>query len=170
MNYDGSYEAPDGIEPLIGYRGWLVRGGKLVSCYRMVEWPVGGPLESMCLTPTFGTSNERGDIPIPPPPKHSVSPNIFCTCGIYGLDSYPNLWEVREGKRKSTLKPWPFEAITGIIKVWGKVVVGSRGFRAQYAEPIALVARSRMGEWPQGIEEVAGTYGIEVVDAKEVKA
>jgi hypothetical protein len=112
--------------------------------------------------------NDRG-VNFHLPPKHSVSPHISCTCGIYALSEYPRLWEVREGRRRPTLKPWPFEAVNGMVKGWGKVIVGSKGFRAQYVEPIALIARPRGGGWPPGIERLAETYGIEVVSVPRRK-
>jgi len=158
----GDYEVPDGIEPLIGYRGWIVRGGKLLSCYREIEWPIGGPLVSECLNPTFATLNQH------PLGRHS-SPDISCTCGVYALNEYPDIWEVREGERRDTLKPWPYEAITGMVKSWGRIIIGDRGFRAQYAEPIALVAKPQRGWWPKIIKDLAEAYGIEILDAKEVR-
>ena len=164
MSYD-SYEVPDGITPLVGYRGWLVRDNALVSCYRDVEWPVGKPLQSECIRPTY----REGQGVFPAPPKHYWSPHISCTCGMYALHEYPKVWQEHEGKRRASVKPWPSEAVTGMIQGWGRIIVGDKGFRAQYAKPVALVARPRSKRWPEVIERLAERYGLEIVDARDIR-
>lgn len=169
MSYD-LFEVPDGIEPLIGFRGWAVKGERLTSCYREVEWPIAGPLSSECIMPTALITNDRG-IELPFPPKHWVSPQMHCTCGIYALNEFPHDWEMREGKNARVVKPWPqnSNAVVGMIQGWGKIVVGTKGFRAQYAKPIALISRRRNGQWSRTVEELAYVYGLEIVDVKEVR-
>lgn len=167
MSYS-DFEIPDGITPLVGYRGWMVKGDSLFSCHRDVEWMVGESLVSECLRPQQRGRDDRDNI-LTLPPKHYWSPHIDCTCGIYALNDYPKLWENREGKRRATTKPWPHEAITGLIHGWGRIIVGTKGFRAEYAKPIALVARPRSNKWPQVIESIAERYGLEIIDAREAK-
>jgi hypothetical protein len=162
--YD-DYEIPDGISPLIGYRGWTVSGDTLQSCFREVEWPVGSPLQSECIRPTF---REDSGI-LPAPPKHYWSPHLGCTCGIYALHEYPQAWQEFDDGRKKTPKPWPSEAVTGIIQGWGRIIVGDKGFRAQYAKPVALVSRRRNKRWPETIERLAECYGLEIVSARSVR-
>ena len=171
MSYD-SYEVPDGIEPLVGYRGWKVIDGALWSVYpeiRAVEWPVSGPLPSECLPPKIRVTSD--DRRVSNPPKHYWSPHIDCTCGIYALHDYPNAWEdMEDGRRRKSVNPWPPKSVTGIIHGWGHIIVGDKGFRAQTAKPIALVSgRNRYGEWPVTIQQIAERYGIEVVDYREVR-
>lgn len=163
MSYD-SYEIPDGITPLVGYRGWLVRGDALLSCYREVEWPV-GTIQSECIRPLHGES--KGVLPIPP--KHYWSPHLGCTCGIYALHTYPQVWEEFEGERKATTKPWPHEAVTGVIQGWGRMVVGDKGWRAQYAKPVAIVSRPKSRKLSPVIERLADRYGLEIVDARNLR-
>jgi len=83
------------------------------------------------------------------------------------MHEYPQATEIRESKRVSSIKPWPHDAITGIIHGWGKIIVGTKGFRAQYAKPIALVARK--SKIQRTIEETAEQYGLEIVDIWEVR-
>jgi hypothetical protein len=169
MSYD-SYEIPDGITPLVGYRGWLVKDDALWSAFpsiRTVEWPVGKPLHSECLPPQRYSQND--DRRVANAPKHYWAPHIKCTCGIYALHGYPKLWEQREGERKKTPKPWPGEAVTGMVHGWGHIIVGDKGFRAQYAKPIALISRPRSVKWASVIERLAERYGLEIVDAREVR-
>lgn len=162
MSYD-RYEIPDGITPLVGYRGWLAKGGALWSVYpesRAVEWPVGKPLHSECLPPRRDLREDDRKVVFPP--KHYYSPHLDCTCGIYALHEYPRA-------QSKTVKPWPPQAITGMIHGWGKIIVGDTGFRAQWAKPIALVSRRRNSQWPMVIEALAERYGLEVVDYREVR-
>lgn len=171
MSYD-AYEIPDGITPLVGYRGWLVREDALWSVYpdiREVEWPVATPLMSECLPPKRRVrTDDRTTSAVVP--KHYWAPHIECTCGIYALHDYPKLWEERESGRKvPTPKPWPQEAVTGMVHGWGHIIVGDKGFRAQYARPIALIARPRSNTWPKVIEALAERYGLQIVDAREVR-
>jgi hypothetical protein len=159
-------EVPDGIERMVGYRGWLVKDDKLLSCYRQVEWPQTGYLTAECISPTFGAINDRGGS-LAPPRKH-WNPIKECTCGIYALSEFPEEWG--GGNRKDTVvKPWPNEAVVGVIEGWGHMVVGDRGFRAQYAKPVALVSMRRNGEWPEVVVSLSEMYGIDVADAREVR-
>lgn len=169
MSY-GDYEVPDGITPLVGFRGWLIKDAALWSVYpdiRKVEWPVGSPLNSECLPPNRRV--EYDDPRIVNPPKHYWAPHIACTCGIYALHDYPKPWTELDGKTVKADRPWPSSAVTGMIHGWGHIVVGDKGFRAQYAKPIALVSHRRHGEWPKAIQEVAYRYGLEVITAQEAR-
>lgn len=165
--YD-DFEVPDGISPLVGYRGWMVSDDVLTSCYRKVEWQVGEPMQSECIRPTFREGSSSGSV-FPSPPKHYWSPHLECTCGIYALHDYPKLWDTYEGKRRATVKPWPYEAVTGVVQGWGRIIVGDKGFRAQYAKPVALVSRPRSNKWPAVIERLAERYGLEIVDANDLR-
>jgi len=158
MLYDLT-EIPDGITPLVGIRGWRYKNGRLWSCYRDVEWPVNSHLISDCIHPTMY------DVGVTKKPKRSnrhSPPTKTCTCGIYAL----NEWEPSHPKK---LRPWPSDSITGLILGWGHIVIGSKGFRAQYAKPIALVSRPRSTKLSEIIEELAHAYGIEIITVKEAQ-
>lgn len=166
MSYD-SYEVPDGITPLVGYRGWLVKDGALTSAYpdiRSVEWPVGQPLQSECLPPTRRIRSD--DRRVTGAPKHYWAPHIECTCGIYALHEYP----FPSAPGRKAVKPWPDDAVTGMVHGWGRIIVGDKGFRSQYAKPIALVSRPRSRARMEVIEEVAMRYGLEIVDARDLRS
>lgn len=173
MDYD-RVEVPDGITPLVGYRGWLVKNNSLWSAYpeiRSVEWPVNGPLQSECLKPKQrGREGDDREF-LPSPSNHYWSPHLECTCGIYALHEYPKLWkQLEDGRRVASFKPWPHESVTGIIHGWGRIIVGDKGFRAQSAKPIALVSRPKSNSWPKVIERLAERYGLEIVDARDVRS
>lgn len=158
MLYDIA-EIPDGITPLVGIRGWRYKDGKLWSCYRDVEWPVGSPLNSECIHPLAFPYIEGGH---KEKSKQHAPPTRTCTCGIYAL----NEWEPSNPK---SVRPWPSDAITGLIHGWGHIVLGSKGFRAQYAKPIALVSRPRSTKMTAIIDSLAEVYGIEIITVKEAK-
>jgi len=106
---------PDSIEPVVGRRCWglaeMADGGFLLCSAGGTIWPSGQPLEAKCA-------------------KAHTAPTGGCTCGIYAL---------------AESEPWPyysFEGATypvwGEVLLWGVVVEGSKGFRAQYAYAKAL--------------------------------
>lgn len=63
-----------------------------------------------------------------PVPEHTVTDTI-CTCGIY---AYTDPKSLEDNSSYSTC------AMFGIIKAWGKVTVGTKGFRAEHAKIIGL--------------------------------
>lgn len=99
---------PDSITPVIAWRGWNFRS----SCLRSLNgdvWPTGTFNSAFCKRWLVHTSPEEK-----------------CTCGIYCCNTYPDFLE-RIG--------WDISNIAGEVKVWGKLVVHERGYRAQYARP-----------------------------------
>lgn len=169
-SYD-SWEVPDAIEPLLGYRGWLTRDNALLSVYpdiREVIWPT-QPLKATCLPPPNSTRrDERPDRRLFDVPPHDF-PVKSCTCGIYALHEYPQVWEQYEGAPRKAMKPWGSAPITGVVKGWGHIVTGDKGFRAEFAYPVALVERPRSRAWQEIIKRLAGKYDLEIVTAEELR-
>jgi hypothetical protein len=50
-----------------------------------------------------------------------------CTAGYYAL------------RRPEDLAQYPHGNVYGVVKLWGKVIPAERGFRAEYAYPVAMV-------------------------------
>lgn len=75
-----------------------------------------------------------------PAPRHVVEP--WCTCGLYS-------W-----RRPDRIGSRP-DKITGVVEMWGRVLVGEHGFRAEYARVVAL-AGPRPGQ-PRGSGRVHPT-------------
>lgn len=71
----------------------------------------------------------RQPVEPPAPPKHDLV-SLACTCGFYAYFDGSNEYAEDAG----TL------GITGIVEGYGKAVVGDRGFRAEKARIVALVA------------------------------
>ena len=124
-------------QPIVGFRRWGVRRRGLFSGIfvagrfvpnpalsvvapraRPVAWPPGENRVAKCFA-------LRGH----------EAPHRDCNCGIaayYALDAEPEL-------------PAP-EALWGAIVAWGRIVEHERGFRAQFARPVALLDTSDSDE------------------------
>jgi hypothetical protein len=108
--------APDYVEPFIGWRCWGVKhtrsGVRLVSAGG-TEWPTTTALEAMC-------RHNHGHDHLPPAEG--------CTCGVYALDA--------------DLPYYTFDSddyrVFGEVFLYGIVVRGTQGFRAQRAWPKSL--------------------------------
>lgn len=168
MSYD-LIEIPDSITPIVGYRGWIYKNGILHSCFRSVEWPTNKALKSQCIHPTFGSLREIIDKKVYHPTPHN-NPIKDCTCGIYSLHEFPNSYSKdNEGNRVRAVKPWPHYALSGITLNWGHIIMGEKGFRAEYSKPAALISRPRSKTLTPIIEELAANYNIDIIDLKEIK-
>lgn len=149
----GSSVVPDSTTPIVGYRAWLVNDGLLHSIYplvRPVPWPVGEVLKAKC----FRTSTAYFVM-------HSceshISPCMECVCGIYGLHRL-----IHERRKR----PWPADCLEGLVEVWGRIIIGSLGFRAQYARPIALF-KPRSVRLLYAASSMASLYGLELISRKQ---
>lgn len=108
---------PDSIEPLIGWRAWRVdRFGSLLSRTCEVAWPGGSKLVASC--------NASGG--------HDT-PQVNCSCGIYSVKTLEGaIRYVSDGNWGSS------DVAIGKIKVWGRVVQATKGYRSEFAYPIEV--------------------------------
>lgn len=91
-----------------------------------------------------------------------LSPGHDCQCGLYALHEVPEAY-VGPG-------PWTGAQEMGAIAAWGKVEVHPNGFRAQYAEIIALGFNRRWPtQWVKNTEEFAADYGVPAVEVEDLK-
>jgi Type II/IV secretion system protein len=136
-----SERAPDAIEPLELWRAWRYDRGRLFSVYQDEEWAPGEPYEATCeyaaqhVAPCDRPSEENGE--------QCTVPSDDCTCGIYALYDPRGL---------------PESVVYGKVNVWGKVIRGSYGARAQYAYPSEL----HVPEWLED-QEALRSYGVPIV-------
>lgn len=141
--------APDGIEPLVGWRYWRAEGGWLASLNRFQTWPPRKALQARCELP------EDEAHPEPPPGTH-------CPCGIYAAVDLPTLQELAHPDLGGPL-------VVGEVALWGRIVPAARGFRAQFGLPrrLWLVRESLPPEDPLGWagdlpSTLAQTYQVSV--------
>jgi hypothetical protein len=106
---------PDSIEPLVGRRCWglaeTADGIFICSGHSATIWPGDQPVEAACT-------------------RAHTSPGKSCSCGIYAL---------------AETEPWPYYsfegpgyAVWGEVLLWGVVIKGDKGYRAQFAYPKTL--------------------------------
>ena len=153
MDGDISIDIPDGIEPLVGYRGWKVRevdGKPMLRAVTYDEfWPPGKvAAEALCSGRSPRTEITLHEIPAEDfaecerqitelvkkwaenwSDPHEP-PNENCRCGLYAR---LNRDEIADGE------------VAGRIEAWGKIVKGPYGFRAQYARITGLYLRAHRG-------------------------
>ena len=122
-------ELPEGplftIEPFLGYRRWVVRPSSVVG--GSVGEPVLGSaiVDHLWLEPEVAARcwpgrRSRFD---PLTPNTHTAPSLDCRCGIYAL-------------RDPAGVDWPLDAalcVEGAVELFGTVLEGERGFRAQRA-------------------------------------
>jgi hypothetical protein len=152
--------APDLIEPVLGYRVWRVRDGLLHPWCQHGPWLPGDPRAAQCLS--AGTTH--------------AAPAPGCHCGfhaLHSLDAKLGSYSVREyattadGRHMGVLgrvEGW-VGWVGGAVVAWGRLEVHRNSFRAEYANPIALIRapNERM------CHEVARRYSCELVPIEDLE-
>lgn len=149
--YDNT-ELPDSIEPILAIRGWNIyqENNKyfLSSCFQYkIIWPFKTKLSALCLA---------NDSWMSPGIKHTA-PLQDCDCGIYALKKAPDEHE---------LLPWEEDSILGLVFIWGKILEGTKGYRAQFSKPAALLQDERS----EIISSLAQNYSVPVVEDLNISA
>ena len=140
---------PDGIVPLVGYREWSIRREsdglppRLLSLFHPTTWPHDRPFSAVCLRPI--TWPERVT-----PPVHEGVPDESCQCGIYAF---------RRPEFES-LNGAAGPKVRGIVFGWGRYILGTLGWRTQFARLVALL---ESGDDPGPVGELAERYRVEVI-------
>lgn len=114
-------EIPDGIEPLLAIRGWRVKHKNDTKV-----------VKDDLLYPLSGThpweSGVNRAVCIYAAARHAA-PSESCGCGFWALSDPYNFRQEVVGYNPDVM---------GVIKMWGKIVIGSQGYRSEYAKIIAL--------------------------------
>ena len=134
--------APDLAEPLRGWRAWRVTetraGLRLASVIYDDTWQPGKPFRATCRSAPHG------------------APGARCDCGIYASRSSFDAARYLIGRND----PLVVHRVVGVVRLWGVVFEGSRGWRAEiaYPERVWVPQVSAAGE----IARLLGVYGIPV--------
>ena len=139
-----SWQAPDGLEPVLAARLWVLRGDDLTlrSLVKPVVWPTDGPLHATCTAPLELRADDH------------EAPSESCYCGFWGLPLPGRLDEVELPQPEG----WK---VGGVAKLWGRILVGTRGWRAEWARPTALIVPNRRRSIPIDLlQSVAARYGL----------
>jgi hypothetical protein len=151
-------------EPLVGFRRWGARRGALYSgifvAGRFVPNPALGMIAPRVRPVPWPTDEDR--VAKCFALRGHDAPQRDCNCGFsayYELPAEPEL-------------PAP-EAIWGAIAAWGRVIECERGFRAQFARPIALLDRHNPDdrrERGRRAVRASDAYGIPLLEPAELIA
>jgi hypothetical protein len=140
--------APDYAAPVTGWRTWLIDAGggeaRLRSVVRPTPWPVGEALVAECPGVTFAHR----------------PPGATCRCGIHAARA------VEEAAFHAELPSRAREPLAiGLVALWGGVVEGDAGWRAEAAYPEALHLPLRRPVDRERLEAIAWdltAYGVPV--------
>lgn len=121
-------DAPDFFEPMIGWRAWKVdanyREGESLPLLHSVTygdyaWEPGQPVEAVC------PSGHKGG----PPCEGN------CSCGLYAAKTYKHLMGMGYPSYDAATGKF---CVVGEVSLWGKIVEGTQGWRAQVGYPRKL--------------------------------
>lgn len=107
----GGFEADDTtlyVEPFVGWRGWTWNPStKRLYSLNGHEWTPGEELHAECKV------------------DNHPAPEVECNCGIFSMKNPEDLHRhiSRGGKN----------VVVGTVKLWGNTIVGTHGYRAEYA-------------------------------------
>jgi hypothetical protein len=138
--------APDLLQPVIGFRQWSVRDGRLHSLMRDDEW-TNGELAARC----HSAAHPRAD--------RDVLPSERCSCGIYAY--YRPL-------PRTASAMWG-DLVSGAVALWGDVQAHATGLRAQYAQAVVFALPMRPGRKRRELVGLAQELGVEAVPAGHIQ-
>jgi hypothetical protein len=146
-------EAPDLIEPVVGFRSWRIfrdgpARGELSSPQVPVAWqePV---MRAECRR--FRRAEDLLEAP-------HAAPDPVCGCGICARH-----------KPTDDFSRVDFQGVSGIVTVWGRIVVDGRGMRAEYTRVEALGLYSRWSRRQRdAARRVAAELGVDLVELREL--
>jgi hypothetical protein len=131
---------PDAVGAFVGWRAWVVHDGLLGSVTMRGASPAREPMRAAC------SKSSR--------PRRHEPPGEDCSCGIYAAKnrrhlesmSYP-YYDSRATQRVIAV---------GEVWLWGGVVEGTQGWRAQLAYPKRLVVPHEGWRHVKGLRETCG--------------
>jgi hypothetical protein len=148
-----AHAPPDLIQPIIGYREWVLIGDEILSPLARTPWHA-GPMRAECLPSCLGARGLwREARPHPGP-----APDPSCVCGIYALFTPPR----PRGRERLAV-------VRGAVVLWGRIELHRRGMRAELARVVALALPS--GRRPaEAVMRIAEQLEVEAVSAKHLPA
>lgn len=116
-------QVPDAIEPAVGYRVWFVKDNLLYSYNHGSMWPPEQAFVATC---------ERSEHEVPDPK---------CSCGSYAAATFNRLYDMGYTKESGLFAAvHPSDVlICGEVSLWGNIIPGQHGWRAQFAYPKRLL-------------------------------
>jgi hypothetical protein len=145
-------EAPDLVEPVIGFRKWRVTGDHLTSPYIPLRWD-SRVAHARCFPANRSLVFGDGWLEEP----HDA-PHPECQCGIYAYHRPPERGPIPDRGRTF-----------GIVSLWGRIEVHADGVRAEHAEIVALAYCRELGSGHHDeIAAIARQLGVPLVEHREL--
>ncbi len=133
-------------EPVVAWRAWSMIKPNFL-CSPGTVWMPRQPLEACCSAEHRGSWQDS--------PRHLVSPDAHCTCGIYSVKTEQELSNYFSIGLMKTGPP-----VVGRLKIWGKIVEHDAGYRSQFAYPAQLHVLAE--EWKPFAPIISDAYGVPV--------
>jgi hypothetical protein len=149
--------APDVIGPIVAWRYWRLSpdGSRLRSLTgRGAEWVPGRPFRARCRFGDHDPGDTRFQLISGYTRRAHRPPHEGCTCGIYAARDLSHL-------RGQMLFGFG-SVMVGEVALWGKVIPGQHGYRAQLAYPRTLFLMQRGAERAEAILERLAAYNVPV--------
>lgn len=131
-------KAPDYLEPVRGWRTWLVvqghDGARLASVSFPALWPRRRRLSAEC-----GRGFHTGSGP--PLRVEHRAPSLDCSCGIYAtwnVDRAAQIADCATARFRDCLGRAVLGAALGEVSLWGSIVECAHGWRAGFAYPARI--------------------------------
>lgn len=161
-----SERAPDLLEPVLGWRLWLLveEGGYLwvESVLYPTRWWPRRAVDASCAVggrrhPSASSCREAL-------PAH-VAPHPGCECGVYAVRTPDALLPYLDSAYSRRVGSG---FVLGRVRLWGTVIAGERGWRAEHAYPDAFYLPGR-GNGARVAAAALGDYlvPVEIVDPRE---
>jgi hypothetical protein len=142
----------DVIEPVIGYREWILIGDELLSPLARTPWHAGS-VRAECLPSCRDARGLWRQATAHPGP----APDPGCVCGIYALFEPPR----QLGRERLAVA-------RGAVALWGRIELHRRGMRAEHARIVTLALPSSRGA-ADAATRVAERLEVEAVRAKDLR-
>jgi hypothetical protein len=131
-------KVPDAIEPAVGYRVWQVEDNQLYSLVHKTLWQPRMVFEAYCAR------------------EHDV-PDKQCACGVYAALTFNRLYDMGYTKQDGIFSGNPGDnIIAGRVKLWGDLIPGRVGWRAQFAYPEKLLVPYSLARMAKPLSKAYG--------------
>lgn len=169
--------SPDLTRKVRGYRAFtLSRQGELGSVFTRNVW-MPGPNQARCDARELAAGGRGLIFPPPTVSERHEAPAPGCMCGLYAMHDQPAGWEAGDLKG-GPIPSGPMSAMTfadmavtvgAIVTAWGHLEVHRNGFRAEWAEIVALVHDPYDGPVARAqAERAADLYRVPLVPVTEL--